>query len=612
MRRDGGSDLGPEVEVLREGVIRFNPEGEILTKNIAAIEMLGYVRGELLGVDVRLILPSLRESFDPDAGQRPHARKTTANHKDGHALPIELTIAPTMYQGEPAYLAVLVDRSDRESADEALRRERGLLKAVVDNAVDGIATIDEHGMIITVNHAVLRMFGYEMGDLIGKNIKMLMPSPYYDEHDEYLKNYLETGVKKIIGIGREVRGCRKDGTLFPLELAVSETNTESGRIFTGILRDVSERWETEGALNRERRLFKAVFETAVDGIITTDERGIITNANPAVERMFGYKASDLVGRSVNVLMPVPHYDEHDKFMQKYLRTGEKHIIGIGREVRARRQDGSLFPLHLAVSETRTEDGFIFTGIMRDISDWKRAQQEINDLNTNLETRIVERTAELQDLVNELEGFTHSVAHDLRSPLRSINANAHMLMTDYASAVGEDGVRRLRSLAEACVKMGQIMDDLLGYASLGRRDIEPKRVDLGAIAKGISESLDGAEIIISPHLEAEGDPNLLYLALQNLIGNAYKYAKPDTRPRIEVGQIDGTFFVRDNGIGFDEKYAEKMFEPFQRLVQSTQYPGTGIGLANVRRIINKHGGEVWAESKPGEGATFFFTLGAHAA
>lgn len=494
------------------------------------------------------------------------------------------------------------------SSERELDRERRLYRAVLETAVDGIVTIDQAGTIITVNTAVEKIFGYRPEELIGQNVRILMPEPYHGEHDRYLSNYLGGQDARIIGIGREVTGKRKDDSTFPLELAVSETRTEDGLIFTGIVRDVSARKVAEEQLRRERALLQAVVETAVDGILTIDEQGTILTANTAVQEVFGYEPAELVGRNVRMLMPTPYHEEHDSYLRNYLEGGDARIIGIGREVTGRRKDGTTFPLELAVSETLVEQGRIFTGIVRDISERKQFIEWIQALNSDLEDRVKERTQELQDLVAELHGFNHSIAHDLRGPLRTIHANAHFIMEDYGHLLDDEGKQCLESLGAGVVKMSQIMDDLLAYSRIGRQNVDARPVNLSEIAQSIVESMQIEGMVeIQPEMIVKGDPTLLRIVLENLIGNAFKYRRPGVPSEVKVGREEKTIYVKDNGTGFDMRFIDKVFEPFQRLHADRDYPGNGIGLANVKRIVRKHGGEVWAQAMPNEGATFFFTL-----
>ncbi|MBX3120172.1 MAG: PAS domain S-box protein [Fimbriimonadaceae bacterium] len=599
-------------------IVTINEKGEIITVNQSIEGIFGYKPEELIGQNVRVLMGSpFRQDHDiylrnyMRTGEKKIigiGREVIGRKKSGEEFEVEIAVSETYTEEGRIFTGVIRDISGRKAAEQAIRKERGLLKAVVDATVDGILTIDEAGKIIKVNPAVVRIFGYSPEELIGQNVKLLMPEPYHGEHDGYLKNYLTTGERKIIGIGREVKGRRKDGTEFPLELAVNETHTEDGRIFTGIIRDVSERKAQEEALQKEKGLLKAVVDTAVDGILTIDPEGTIITANPAVESIFGYSPEELVGKNVRMLMPEPYHSEHDTYLENYHTTGVRKIIGIGREVMGLKKDGTEFPLELAVSETHTEEGTIFTGILRDITLRKRHEEEIQSLNADLERRVVERTQQLQELVDELEGFCHSIAHDLRQPLRGINFNARILIEDYAHKLNGEGTERLEALARAAAKMGKVMDDLLGYARLGRAIVRPARVDLSDIAAQISQSLGNeADFEIEPNLEVVGDPGLLQIVIQNLFDNAYKYRRPGVRPHIVFGKDGDSYYVKDNGAGFDMKYASKLFEPFERLHSEEEFPGNGIGLANVQRILSKHGGKIWGEAKINEGATFYFTF-----
>ncbi len=275
-------------------------------------------------------------------------------------------------------------------------------RAVVEEAVDGIITISPDGIIQTVNQATQGIFGYRSDELVGQNIKMLMPEPYHSEHDSYLQNYRETGQKKVIGIGREVVGRRKDGSTFPLNLAVSEVSVGGRRLFAGTIRDISEpkalelRYqaailEREALITLERlefhknAAFKAVIAEAVDGIISINQIGTIETVNKATERIFGYSSDELVGKNIKMLMPEPYHSEHDGYLRNYKTTGDKKIIGIGREVFGRRKDGTTFPLDLAVSEVNVAGRTLFTGTVRDISERKDADAAMAHLASIVES-----------------------------------------------------------------------------------------------------------------------------------------------------------------------------------------------------------------------------------
>lgn len=264
----------------------------------------------------------------------------------------------------------------RISLKTALQRAESKTSAILDAAADGIVTIDAEGRIETFNPAAERIFGYRQREVVGRNVKMLMPEPYQSEHDGYLAAYKATGKPKIIGIGREVQGKRKDGSTFPMDLAVGESRSSGRRLFAGIVRDISERKRNEELVRASDAKTRAILETAVDGIITIDEMGTVLSANPATERLFGYAADEMIGRNINMLMPEPYRSAHDGYLSRYRQTGERRIIGIGREVEGQRKDGSTFPMDLAVGEAIISGSRIFTGIVRDVTARKRTEEEL--------------------------------------------------------------------------------------------------------------------------------------------------------------------------------------------------------------------------------------------
>ena len=257
-------------------------------------------------------------------------------------------------------------------------RATQVLAALIDSAVDGIIVIDARGRIETFNPAAERLFGYRQEDVAGRNVTMLMPSPYRDEHDRYLWRYLQTGNAKIIGIGREVTGLRRDGTVFPIHLSVGEMTVGGERKFTGIVHDLSARVQLENRLRSSEERWRSIIESAVDGIVVIDAQGRIEALNPAAERLFGHTESEVLGRNVTVLMPFPYREEHDQYLARYLSTGEARIIGIGREVTGVHRDGTTFPVHLAVGEMTVGGERKFTGILHDLSARVRMEEQLRE------------------------------------------------------------------------------------------------------------------------------------------------------------------------------------------------------------------------------------------
>lgn len=486
-----------------------------------------------------------------------------------------------------AALVFLIKRTDIGSLENESR-----LKSILDNTVDGIITINEFGNIETFNLACEKMFGYEAHEVIGRNVKVLMPDPYQAEHDGYLQNYRTTGVKKIIGIGREVSGKRKDGQIFPIDLSVSEVKIHGRRIFSGIVRDITELLETQKKLS-------AILDNTVDGLITIDKRGSIETFNKACEDIFGYKAEEVVGKNVKILMPEPYRDEHDGYLSNYQRTGDRKIIGIGREVKGKKKDGTTFPIDLSVSEVEVLGRKIYSGIVRDISERKQAEEKIMRSN------------------EELERFAYIASHDLQEPLRMVYNFTHLLDEEYGSGMDAQAKEYMRFIMDSSRRMQHMVSDLLEYSRLEEEETVFNAFDCEEQIAVVLENLKGtiqnagAIITIENLPKIQGNAMRFSRVVQNLLSNAIKYSdktrKPEINIKSEEHETHWLFRVQDNGIGIKPEFLQQIFIIFRRLHNKKDYSGTGIGLAICKKIVESFGGEIWAESEYGKGSTFCFTV-----
>ena len=375
--------------------------------------------------------------------------------------------------------------------------------------------------------------------------------------------------------------------------------------------------ELEDYANEVRRAeekFRAVAETASDAIVSADRTGNVIYANPSTLRMFGYSAAELIGKSLTCLMPERFYEAHNAGFQRYLGGSAARIVGKGSvELAGRRKDGREFPLELSLAEWHAGGERHFTAIIRDISARRETEQRIRALNADLE----QRAAALAAANKDLESFSYSVSHDLRAPLRAIDGFSRILLADYSSALDDTGRDYLDRVCRANKRMSELTDDLLTLSRVARSELRREEVDLSKVFQDVvgvlrqQEPTRSVRFTLAPGLKTQGDPKLLRIAIENLLGNAWKFTGKKPEAQIEVGveaqNGKSVFFVRDNGAGFDMAHADKMFTPFQRLHTVAEFPGTGIGLATVQRIIHKHGGRIWANSAVGEGTTFYFLL-----
>ena len=336
--------------------------------------------------------------------------------------------------------------------------------------------------------------------------------------------------------------------------------------------------------------------------------------NGEYERLFSVRREEVVGLTDHDLFPAAVADEFRANDLQAARAGGP----VQMEETVPNDDG--LRTYLTVKFPLLNDAgeaYAVCGISTDITDRKRAEQAVADLNADLERRVDERTAELRASTRELDAFAYSVSHDLRAPLRSLSGFSQLLLDDYADQLDETGISHLHRLQANASRMAQLIEDLLRLSQTTRAELRRQRVDLSELASLILQEFQLAEpertveIIIDPRMTAVGDWHLLRIALYNIIANAWKFSAKEPAARIELGRAPATsgpvFFVRDNGAGFDQRYAQKLFEPFQRLHSTNDFNGSGIGLAIAHRVISRHGGSIWAESAPDLGATFFFTL-----
>jgi PAS domain S-box-containing protein len=467
---------------------------------------------------------------------------------------------------------------------------------------------------LEVNDAAIAHYGYTRDEFLQRRITDLRTP----EDAERLVHDLR---KAAPGLRRwtNMRHRTRDARILDVDIAAHTLEFCGRAAVLVVVHDVTERKRAEAALRRSDARHRAMLEAALDCIVTMDGDGRVIEFNPAAERTFGYRKRDVFGRPLaDLIIPPDLRQAHRDGLARHRATGEHRVLGHRIEMRAVRSDGSEFPVEVAITEIPGDGEELYTGYLRDITERKRSEDASRALNAELEQRVSQRTSELQAAIAELEAFSYSVSHDLRTPLRTIDGFSQALVEDAGPVLNAATRTHLERIRKATQRMGQLIDDLLQLSKVSRGEMTREAVDLGELARRIANELNkragghAPAITVAPSLVAMGDPRLLRILLENLLDNAWKFTSRQTDARVEVGSAGGPdgstiFFVRDNGVGFDPAYAGKLFAPFQRLHAMSDFQGTGIGLATVRRIVHRHGGQVWAEGEPGGGACVSFTL-----
>ena len=413
----------------------------------------------------------------------------------------------------------------------------------------------------------------------------------------------DTGKTRVVFLDTEFElSARREQLLEVLLAGFEDTVYLNGKFEE----EMTKRLAAQAAEREKDAQYRAIFESANDAIVTIDERGIIISANPTTEEVFGYTLPEVIGHSVSRLIPSPHREQHDDYIAQYVATGVGgDVIGIRREVTGQRKDGTLASLDLSVSAIVLDDRRLFTVILRDITSRKNAERMLEQYSQ-----------ELKRSNAELEQYAYVVSHDLKEPLRMVTSFTNLLEEELRKGLSNDARRYMRFVSDGAGRMRTMIEDLLDYSRVGRGDMEMEATDLTEAVATALENLaisiqeSGVEVQIGELPPVSGVPSLLLRLFQNLIGNAIKF-RGDRKPVIQIGaEQDGEtwkLFVRDNGIGIEPQHLERVFQVFQRLHRRDEYEGSGIGLAVCRKIVERHGGQLWVESVKDEGSTFWLTF-----
>jgi PAS domain S-box-containing protein len=653
--------LAAVVESSDDAIIGKTLDGTINAWNPGAEKLFGYSSSEALGKPIQMLLPAERVDEGSEIltrisrGESVDHFETVRIRKDGKKIDISATISPLKDSNGVIVGASKIARdiTERKRAEHALRESLATSQAALKELGDQKFALDQHaivaitdvqGTITYVNEKFCAISKYSKEELIGKNHRILNSGHHSKEFFQQMYHTIANG--KVWH--DEIRNQAKDGSIYWVDTTIVPFVDANGkpRQYVAIRADITERKRAEEAFKESLVATEAALKELADQkfaldqhaiVAITDVQGTITYVNEKFCAISKYSREELIGKNHRILNSGHHPKEFFKQMYQSIANGKVWHD----EIKNRAKDGSLYWVdttivpflgaegkprqYVAIRADITERKLAAEALAQQASELSRQaeqrkadEQEIRNLNDELEHRVIERTSQLEAANKELEAFTYSVSHDLRAPLRHIAGFSKMLAEESGVSLQPEAQHYLQRIQDGTRRMGTLVDDLLNLARIGRHELRVQVTGLDSVVKDViadlAPDLEGRKIEwkIGKLPYVEGDPALLKVVFQNLLSNAVKYTRPRADAIIEVS-VDQTageqvVCVRDNGVGFNMNYADKLFGVFQRLHRAEDFEGTGVGLATVQRIVQKHGGRIWAQAELDKGAAFYISLG----
>jgi PAS domain S-box-containing protein len=654
--------LAGVIQSAMDAILTVDEQHLIVLFNAAAERMFRCPAAEALGQPITRFIPQrfhaahaghIHEFGETGVTNRAVGPKDVlwAVRADGQEFQIEASISQVVTGGKKLFTVILRDVTERVQAEQAVREAQDRVTGIIASAMDSIITTDAQQQIVLFNAAAEKMFGCPAAEALGQPITRFIPQRFHAAHTGHIKRFGETGVTaRAMGARGALWAVRADGEEFQIEASISQIEATGKKMFTVILRDVSERKRAEErlagqaeelarsrhALEAQTLMLQSVLDSMAEGLVAADEQGKFVLWNAAAEKILGMSAANLA--------PQEWSEHYGLFLTDTVTPFPSDQVPLVRALRGEVSTTEMFVRNHELPEgawievsggpRKDKDSVVCGGVaaFRDITQRKANEREIRKLNDELEHRVVERTAQLEAANQELEAFSYSVSHDLRAPLRHISGFSKILAEEFGPALDPSAQHYLERIQEGSRNMGLLVDELLNLARVGRHALRLQLTRLNSLVAEVIAILqpesEGRQVewVIADLPAVECDPVLVKQVFQNLLANALKFTRPrvgadgsaragtpaPTHAVIEVSckEEDGqpVFMVRDNGVGFNMKYVDKLFGVFQRLHSAQAFEGTGIGLVTVQRIVQKHGGRVWAEGEVDKGAAFYFTLG----
>ncbi|MGA2374525.1 MAG: PAS domain S-box protein, partial [Candidatus Sulfotelmatobacter sp.] len=526
--------------------------------------------------------------------------------KDGSEFPIEIMLSPLESPEGILVTAAIRDISVRKAADTHLAQMEGRYRGLLEAAPDAMVVVNVSGEIVLLNVQAEKKFGYRRDELVGQKVKNIIPEGFAERIIADGTRSAAEALAQQIGTGIELMGRCKDGTEFPIEIMLSPLESPEGILVTAAIRDISMRKAAETYLSQMEGRYRGLLEAAPDAMVVVNVGGKIVLLNVRAEKEFGYRRDELVGQPVKNIIP-------EGFAERLLADGLRSVdealaqqIGTGIELIGRRKDSSQFPIEIMLSPLESPDGVLVTAAIRDITARKEAEADL-----------LRKIDELNRSNVELGQFAYIASHDLQEPLRMVASYTQLLSRRYKGKLDAEADEFIAFAVDGANRMQRLIQDLLAFSRVGTKgkdmhdtsSEEALRQALRYLRSAIDES--HAVVTHDPMPSVLADETQLTQLFQNLVGNAIKYQNPGV-PRIHIaairnGENKWVFSVKDNGLGIDPQYFEKIFGMFQRLHKREEFAGTGIGLAICKKIIERHGSSISVESTLGQGSTFSFVL-----
>ena len=613
LAEDALRDCEEKYRMLLDGIQDYaifiiDPRGQVVSWNAGAERIKGYKAEEIIGRNFSCFFPPEdiergrpEEVLRLTAARGQHQEQGMRVRKDGSQF--LASVALTALRDKVGNLRGFSEFShDLSESKESGAKYRGLLEA----APDAMVVVNQSGKIVLLNLQAEKQFGYHRDELVGQKVKNIIPEGFAERLIADDLRSAEDALAQQIGMGIELNGRRKDGSEFPIEIMLSPLKSAEGILVTAAVRDISVRKAAESRLAQMEGRYRGLLEAAPDAMVVVNQAGEIVLLNVQAEKQFGYSRDELLWQKVKNIIP-------EGFAERLIADGTRSAaealaqqIGTGIELIARRKDRTEFPIEIMLSPLKSAEGTLVTAAIRDISVRKRS-----------EAHLVTMVGELKRSNDELQQFAYVASHDLQEPLRMVASYTQLLAQRYKGRLDSDADEFVAYAVDGANRMQGLIQDLLAYSRAGTsgkalREISSESALGDALANLRVTIEESGTVVTHDSLPAiTTDETQLAQVFQNLVGNAIKYHSAEV-PHVHIsatknGKREWIFSVRDNGMGIDPQYFERIFVIFQRLHGRDEFKGTGIGLAICKKILERLGGRIWVESQPEKGSTFHFAL-----